>query len=188
MNYAYIKTDLSDAEIAAQKKAIGVYAVRQGIKLDDYIMQAKFHFDGGADKKDVVLIADASKLGGSVCDVYRVLEQYLSDLIFIFVAENIVLDLNAAEAISFINGLNIMLRFRSSIQSVKTRGALNNVKNSGRRLGNRKGIRLFSKMQRCRPEVEKLLRQGVTLVKIAEQVGCSYSGLLNFIKKENLRS
>lgn len=186
MIFAFIKTNVPDGDIGEQKENIVAYAAEHGLTIDDYIMASTLRLKRKENQKDIILITSAVSLSCSLEDIKMMLRDYLPYYILVLIRENIVLDFDDNEVENFFKGVETALKLHSSIISMQTSKALKKARSKGQRLGNAKGCRLVSKMQRQKAEIVKKLRNKVSITQIAEELGLSRSGLHKFIKKENL--
>ena len=87
-----------------------------------------------------------------------------------------------------LDGVELALDMRKSMVSALTSKALDKVKRSGKKLGQKKGRRIRHLLDGKEDKIRSLLRQKISKAEIARQMGVSYLTLFNFVKQNQLES
>ncbi|MFC1896658.1 recombinase family protein [Thermodesulfobacteriota bacterium] len=139
-------------------------------------------------KGDNLIVPELSRLGRSTLDVLEILEAAKKQGVAVYsVKENFQLtgdDLMAKVMTQF---LALFATVEREFISLRTKEGLRKAKASGKRLGRPRGPGK-SKLDKYRPEIEALLKNGSTKAFICKRYKCGLTTLLNWLKKNNINS
>lgn len=138
-----------------------------------------------------LIISDLDILGRTIPSIIELLEMLLSMKIdIIIINQNLDLVHGDDPITKIILGVfNISIDLEKKLMSIRTKEALANKKNSGSTLGKPKGTIQKSKFDKDINNIEELLKLGLSVRKIAKQLGLNnHIGLNNYITKRGIKN
>lgn len=189
--YLRVSTDAQDTE--NQKHGILEYCSAQGIEPDailedtasgkvDWRTRKIGALLSNADKGDVVLIAEVSRLARSTLQVLEILKLAAERKVSVVVVKNGLRFDNSMQAKITATILGLAAEIERDFISLRTKEALAKRKASGKRLGRPRGAMAKAyKLDASRAEIERYLKLRINRTAIAKLVGVSRPTLSSWL-------
>jgi DNA invertase Pin-like site-specific DNA recombinase len=195
----YLKTSKKPPEMQEQKQAIWAFAQRENIILSRFI-EIFPSASGTKERKidilksqlqpgDTLIVSDISKIGWSVAEIIRIIHTLVQHGIrFVAVKEGIQLNKEKQDPQSqvMVRMFEMFASLESQLVSQRTKEALANLKEKGKKIGRPKGSLGKSKLDGRKAEIKRLLVLQVSKASIAKIMGVSRTTLRHFIKTRGL--
>ena len=135
---------------------------------------------------DILIVPELSRLGRSLVEVLEVLNELKDKGVKVFsVKENFQLNGDDIQSKVMRTMLGLFAEIERDLISARTKEGLAAAKASGKQLGRPKGPGK-SKLDKFKPEIVALLKNGSKKVFIAERYGVTPATLTNWLKKHGL--
>jgi len=197
--FAYLRVSTGQQELNSQRLELYEYARRNNLNIDEFIeievssqksIKAR-RIDElleSLKEGDILLVSELSRLGRSVGQITQIVDAFIKKNIrFVAVKENI--RLNGKQDIqtkTMITMFSLFAEIERDLISERTRQGLIAAKNKGKLLGRPKGSGK-SKLDKFKPEIEALLKNGSSKTFIAKRYKTSLPNLYKWIKKHDLK-
>jgi DNA invertase Pin-like site-specific DNA recombinase len=193
--YLRVSTDAQDT--ANQLHGITEYCQAQGIEPDailedsvsgkvDWRTRKIGALLSSADKNDVILVAEVSRLARSTLQVLEILQVAAERKVSVVVVKNGLRFDNSMQAKITATILGLAAEIERDFISMRTIEALAKRKASGKRLGRPPGAKAKSyKLDAHRTEIERYLKLGINQTAIAKLVGVSRPTLRAWLARES---
>lgn len=193
--YLRVSTDTQDT--ANQLHGITEYCQAHGIEPDavledsvsgrvDWRSRKIGALLSNADKGDVLLVAEVSRLARSTLQVLEILQMAAEKKVSIIVVKNGLRFDNSMQAKITATILGLAAEIERDFISMRTKEALAKRKASGKRLGRPRGAKArFYKLDEHRSEIERYLKMGINRTTIAKLVGSSRPTLYSWLERNH---
>ena len=196
--YGYLRVSTIDQDTEKNKAAILSFANAKG-----FLGQVKFVEEKVSGLKswkqrklndlvqsmsegDILIVPELSRLGRSLVEVLEVLNELKDKGVKVFsVKENFQLNGDDIQSKVMRTMLGLFAEIERDLISARTKEGLAAAKASGKRLGRPKGPGK-SKLDKFKPEIVALLKNGSKKVFIAERYGVTPATLTNWLKRHGL--
>lgn len=194
--YLRVSTDTQDT--ANQQHGITEYCSANGIEPDAVLQDSvsgKVDWRNrkigallsNADKGDVILVAEVSRLARSTLQVLEILQMAAERKVSVIVVKNGLRFDNSMQAKITATILGLAAEIERDFISMRTKEALAKRKASGKRLGRPRGARArLYKLDERRTEIERYLKMGINRTSIAKLVGASRPTLNSWLVRNRL--
>lgn len=192
-NFAYLRVSTDHQDAQNQKLGVLDYCNSRGISaltfIEDTVSgksswreRAIGHILEQAEKGDVVVASEISRLGRSTLQVLELMEVAAQKGVSIHIAKNnMVLDGSMQSTITA-TILGLAAQIEREFISARTKEALAKRKNDGIKLGRPKGEADLLKLDAFRNEITGYLKKGINKRSIAKLIECSPSTLYKWLK------
>lgn len=189
MNIGYLRTDQS-TDMNQRQKIVDGYAAVRKYKIDifysaesvDILKSQPLAFG------DTLFVYDIACLGNKLKLIKDNIVWFTERGVSIFSAKEDYVFRPDTATKQLLDGVELALDMRKSMVSALTSKALDKVKRSGKKLGQKKGRRIRHLLDGKEDKIRSLLRQKISKAEIARQMGVSYLTLFNFVKQNQLES
>ena|SRR5438477_1541464 len=197
---AYLRVSSGVQDLNSQRLAILDYAHKNQIQIDEFLevqvssrkTMKERGIEGlfaGVSSGDLILVSELSRLGRSVGQVIRIVDDLVKHKIrFVAIKENICLDGGKQDIQSkvMVTMFGLFAEIERDLISERTQEGLNAARAKGRILGRPKGSRGPSRLDGKEGEIQILLGKKVSKASIAKIMDVSRSALLYFIESRKL--
>jgi DNA invertase Pin-like site-specific DNA recombinase len=194
--FAYLRISTGKQDLQNQRLELHEYARKNGLKIDEFVeVEVSSQKTPKARKVDVLLekltkgdlllVNELSRLGRSVGQVIQIVDALVKEQVgFVAVKENIRLldgkyDMQSKTMVTL---FGLFAEIERDLISERTKQGLILARERGKQLGRPKGSGK-SKLDKFKPEIEALLKNGSTKTFIARRYGTSLSNLYRWLKK-----
>lgn len=196
-NYAYLRVSTDQQDTKNQKLGVLDYCNNRGISalifIEDTVSGKASWREREigtilekAEKGDVIVAAEISRLGRSTLQVLEIMEMAAQKGIAVHIAKNsMVLDGSMQSTITA-TILGLAAQIEREFISARTKEALAKRKNDGLKLGRPKGEADLLKLDAFRDEITGYLKKGINKRAIAKLIECSPSTLYKWLKRRRI--
>lgn len=139
-----------------------------------------------AQKGDVIVVAEVSRLGRSALQVLEILEFAANRGISVHIAKNRFVMDGSMQATIIATILGLAAHIEREFISLRTKEALTKCKNDGKKLGRPKGPAQTLKLDQHMDTITKYLSKGISKRSIAKLIECSPSSLYSWMKRRKI--
>lgn len=199
MIYAYIRVSTSKQDIENQKYEIMQYCDERRLLVDEWIKEnvsSRQKLENRelsslidkAQKKDIIICTELSRLGRSLFEVMGILNQLMEKDVKVFsIKEGYELGNNInSKVLAF--AFSLAGEIERDLISQRTKSALSKRKAQGLKLGRPKGSTGKSKLDDKQDEIKELLAKKVSVASIAKIYKVQWLTMNNFIKSRKLKN
>lgn len=199
MIYAYIRVSTSKQDIENQKYEIMQYCDERRLLVDEWVQESVSSRQklesrelssliAKAQKKDIIICTELSRLGRSLFEVMGILNQLMEKDVKVFsIKEGYELGNNInSKVLAFAFGL--AGEIERDLISQRTKSALSKRKAQGLKLGRPKGSTGKSKLDDKQDEIKELLAKKVSVASIAKIYNVQWLTMNNYIKSRKLKN
>lgn len=198
-NFAYLRVSTDQQDAKNQKLGVLDYCNNHGISaltfIEDIVSgkaswreRAIGNILEKAEKGDVIVAAEISRLGRSTLQVLEIMEIAAQKGVSVHIAKNnMVLDGSMQSTITA-TILGLAAQIEREFISARTKEALAKRKNDGVKLGRPKGQADLLKLDAFHNEISSYLKKGINKRSIAKLIECSPSTLYKWLKRRRLYS
>ena len=197
-NFAYLRISTGKQDLKNQRLELLNYARKNEFKIDEFIeVKTSSRKTIKArkinvllyklDKGDLLLVSELSRLGRSVGQVIRIVDTLIKkEVRFVAVKENIRLNgKHDIQSKTMVTLFGLFAEIERDLISERTKQGLMAAREKGKQLGRPKG-RGKSKLDKFKPEIEALLKNGSTKTFIAKRYGTSLSNFYKWMKNMSI--
>lgn len=197
-NFAYLRVSTDNQDAKNQKLGVLDYCNHRGINaltfVEDTVSGKSPWRDRAigsilekAEKGDVIVASEISRLGRSTLQVLEIMEVAAQKGVSVHIAKNnMVLDGSMQSTITA-TILGLAAQIEREFISARTKEALAKKKNDGVKLGRPKGESDLLKLDAFRDEIANYLKKGINKRAIAKLIECSPSTLYHWLKRRNIK-
>ena len=196
--YIYLRVSTNVQDTQNQLHGIRDYCQERGIAPDTVVEDtASGSIDwrsrkigellSGADKGDVLLVAEVSRLARSTLQVLEILKFSSERQVSVVIVKNGLTFDNSMQSRITATILGLAAEIERDFISMRTREALAKRKASGKQLGRPQGaLAKHYKLDEKRPEIERYQKLGINQTAIAKLVGVSRPTLRTWLGRQQL--
>ncbi|AIK96290.1 recombinase family protein [Candidatus Odyssella acanthamoebae] len=140
-----------------------------------------------ANKGDVIVVSEVSRLGRSALQVLEILEFAANHEISVHLAKNRFIMDGSMQATITATILGLAAQIEREFISLRTKEALAKCKQDGKNLGRPKGPAQALKLDQHYDEIVSYLRKGISKRSIAKLIECSPTSLYNWLKRRKIK-
>lgn len=197
VNFAYLRVSTDHQDVANQKFGILEYCNYQKITSIEMIEDSasgKKHWKNRAigellakaDKNDVIVVSEISRLGRSTLQVLEILELAVRKRICIHIVKNQMIMDGSMQSTITATVLRLAAQIEREFISVRTKEALAKRKSDGVQLGRPKGPAASLKLDEREEEIVGYLKKSISKRAIAKLTDCSPSTLYKWMKRRKI--
>lgn len=196
-NFAYLRVSTDHQDAKNQKLGVLDYCNNRGISVLTFVEdtasgkspwrdRAIGNILEKAQKGDVIVASEISRLGRSTLQVLEIMEMAAQKGVAVHIAKNnMVLDGSMQSTITA-TILGLAAQIEREFISARTKEALAKRKNDGFKLGRPKGQADFLKLDSFRDDITNYLKKGINKRAIAKLIECSPSTLYKWLKRRHI--
>jgi DNA invertase Pin-like site-specific DNA recombinase len=196
-NFAYLRVSTDHQDVNNQKLSVLDYCNAHGLNsltiIEDIVSGKTAWRDraigeilGQAEKGDVIIASEISRLGRSTLQVLEIMAMAAQKNVSVHIAKNnMVLDGSMQSTITA-TILGLAAQIEREFISARTKEALSKRKNDGIILGRPKGQAEILKLDAFHDEIIGYLKKGINKRSIAKLVECSPSTLYQWLKRRHI--
>ena len=195
--FAYLRISTGKQDLKNQRLELHEYARKNGLKINKFIeVEISSRKTTKArkidalleqlDKGDLLLVSELSRLGRSVGQVIQIVDALIKEQVgFVAVKENIRLleGKHNIQSKTMVTLFGLFAEIERDLISERTKQGLILAREKGKKLGRPKGSGK-SKLDKFKPEIEALLKNGSTKTFIAKRYGTSLSNFYKWMGKQ----
>lgn len=200
MTYGYIRTSTGGQDGQGQRNAITEYCAREGVKVDQWIMEQTSSHKKRSEREvsrlvetirtdDVILVSELSRLARSSTLELSAIIQDIREAggTLVVVGDNLTFAPDAIDlqAELMLNALGVAARIERDLISSRTTSALAARKAQGVKLGRPAGS---SKLRERESDLQKYLGLGLNKTAIAKLLGVSRSTLYDYLRTRKVKA
>jgi len=196
-NFAYLRVSTDHQDIANQKFGILEYCNYQKITSiemiedsasgnKDWKNRAIGDLLAKAEKNDVIVVSEISRLGRSTLQVLEILELAVRKRICIHIVKNQMIMDGSMQSTITATILGLAAQIEREFISVRTKEALAKRKSDGVQLGRPKGPAASLKLDEREEEIIGYLKKSISKRAIAKLTDCAPSTLYKWIKRRKI--
>jgi len=140
-----------------------------------------------AQKGDVLIVAEVSRLGRSALQVLEILEYAACQQMTVHIAKNRFVMDGSLQATITATILGLAAQIEREFISLRTKEALAKCKQDGKKLGRPRGPAQSLKLDSCHEEIIGYLKKGISKRSISKLVECSPSSLYSWLKRRKIK-
>ena len=194
--FAYLRISTGKQDLKNQRLELHEYARKNGLKIDEFIeVEISSRKTPEARKIDVLLkklnagdlllVSELSRLGRSVGQVIQIVDELIKEQVgFVAVKENIRLNgKHNIQSKTMVTLFGLFAEIERDLISERTKQGLIAARAKGKQLGRPRGSGK-SKLDKFKPEIAALLKNGSTKTFIAKRYGTSISNFYKWLGKQ----
>ncbi len=197
VNFAYLRVSTDHQDVANQKFGILEYCNYQKITSIEMIEDSasgKKHWKNRAigellakaEKNDVIVVSEISRLGRSTLQVLEILELAVRKRICIHIVKNQMIMDGSMQSTITATVLGLAAQIEREFISVRTKEALAKRKSDGVQLGRPKGPAATLKLDEREEEIVGYLKKSISKRAIAKLTDCAPSTLYKWMKRRKI--
>lgn len=197
-NFAYLRVSTSHQDNQNQKLSVLEYCAAHNIasiKIVEDSVSGKIPWEDrkigeilhAAQKGDIIVVAEVSRLGRSTLQVLEILEFAAKRGISVHIAKNRFVMDGSMQATITATILGLAAQIEREFLSLRTREALAKCKMEGKTLGRPKGEAATLKLDAHRDEIISYLNKKISKRSIAKLLECSPTSLYHWLKRRKIR-
>jgi len=197
VNFAYLRVSTDHQDVANQKFGILEYCNYQkitSIQMIEDSVSGKKHWKNRAigdlltkaDKNDVIVVSEISRLGRSTLQVLEILELAVRKRICIHIVKNQMIMDGSMQSTITATVLGLAAQIEREFISVRTKEALAKRKSDGVQLGRPKGPAASLKLDEREEEIVGYLKKSISKRAIAKLTDCAPSTLYKWMKRRKI--
>lgn len=185
MIIGYAKVTETREELSAQQKEIAKSARSFGLLVDMYYNFSDINLLKicSLNRGDAIFMTNISDFGNRLADIKENISFFIDKGVSVYSAKEGFVFHPDDKTRNLLKGLDLAISIRNSMISCTTVKALARAKNSGRRLGQKKGVKLKRILDGRENEIRSLLLKKIPKTEIARRLNVAYATLFNFLKE-----